>query len=270
MFDDQASNQGQTPNNLPVGEPEDMLAGIEKDETAVASEANEETTLGTAQPSALGAGILKPKVDTVAPATPNFPEAAASQPVGEEQTPATPQLEPATGMPNGPDMYPVKEPTLTRGLVMAIIITVVVVILGGGGWWIYTSFIASPDQDLTVPVPVEPAGDLAPVPVEPVAQPLEPVEEDLSADIIDEQILFGEPIDKDGDGLDDNREFDLGTDASNWDSDGDELGDGDEVIIWKTDPLNPDSDGDSYLDGQEVKSGYNPAGSGKIFEPPSE
>ena len=93
---------------------------------------------------------------------------------------------------------------------------------------------------------------------------------ELATDIIDEQILFGEPIDTDGDGLDDNRERDIGTDPNNWDTDGDGLSDGDEVIIWKTDPLNPDTDGDGYLDGEEVKSGYNPTGPGRIFEIPTE
>jgi len=62
----------------------------------------------------------------------------------------------------------------------------------------------------------------------------------------------------------------LGPTQNNWDSDGDELSDGDEVIIWKTEPLNPDTDDDSFLDGAEIKSGYNPAGPGKLFEPPVE
>ena len=43
---------------------------------------------------------------------------------------------------------------------------------------------------------------------------------------------------------------------------------GEEVKIYNTDPLNPDTDGDTYLDGEEVKGGYNPNGSGKLFELP--
>mgnify|MGYP001590250480 CR=1 FL=1 len=93
-------------------------------------------------------------------------------------------------------------------------------------------------------------------------------EEDIDKDI-DDAIIFGESIDTDGDGLDDIREADLGTSPKNWDSDGDEIGDGDEVIIWKTQPLNPDTDGDGFNDGQEIKGGYNPTGPGKLFEPPT-
>ena len=61
----------------------------------------------------------------------------------------------------------------------------------------------------------------------------------------------------------------FGTNPNNWDTDGDELGDGDEVIIWKTDPLNPDTDGDTYLDGVELKAGYNPNGEGRFAEIPN-
>jgi len=70
---------------------------------------------------------------------------------------------------------------------------------------------------------------------------------------LDDNIIVGQPIDTDNDGLDDVREYDLGTDPLNWDTDLDELSDGDEIIIWKTDPLNFDSDGDTYGDGAEIK-----------------
>jgi len=85
----------------------------------------------------------------------------------------------------------------------------------------------------------------------------------------DANILFGQQIDTDGDGLSDAEEVKLGTDPKNWDTDGDGLSDGDEVKIWHTDPLNPDTDGDGYSDGNEVKNGFNPLGSGKLFQPGS-
>lgn len=50
------------------------------------------------------------------------------------------------------------------------------------------------------------------------------------------------------------------------DLDCDRLSDIDEVDIWVTDPHNPDTDGDNLLDGDEVNNGYNPSGSGKIFQ----
>ncbi|MGE5315912.1 MAG: OmpA family protein [Acidobacteriota bacterium] len=59
--------------------------------------------------------------------------------------------------------------------------------------------------------------------------------------------------DEDGDGLTDKVEKGLGTDPEKFDTDGDGLGDGDEVNKYHTDPLNPDTDGDGINDGEEVK-----------------
>ncbi|MBR9911261.1 MAG: hypothetical protein GYB33_13010 [Gammaproteobacteria bacterium] len=42
------------------------------------------------------------------------------------------------------------------------------------------------------------------------------------------------------------------------DSDGDGLGDNEEVVTWNTDPDDPDSDDDGLLDGEEVRLGTNP------------
>ena len=93
--------------------------------------------------------------------------------------------------------------------------------------------------------------------------------EQTNEDSGDDSVLFGD-IDKDEDGLNNIRENALGTDQNNWDTDGDELGDGEEVNIWKTDPLNPDTDGDGYKDGPEVKAGYSPLGAHKLSEKPIE
>jgi hypothetical protein len=108
-----------------------------------------------------------------------------------------------------------------------------------------------------------------------------------------DQILFGEQVDSDKDGVSDSDEITLyrtdprndDTDGDNlsdgeeilvWrtealkpDSDGDGLTDGDEVKLWSTNPLNPDSDGDSHVDGQEVFNGYNPNGPGKLTRYPN-
>ncbi|PJA47589.1 hypothetical protein CO172_00755 [Candidatus Uhrbacteria bacterium CG_4_9_14_3_um_filter_36_7] len=73
-------------------------------------------------------------------------------------------------------------------------------------------------------------------------------------------------VDTDKDGLTDEKEQALGTSPTQADTDGDGLFDREEVEVYKTDPLNPDTDGDGYLDGEEVKNGYNPKGSGKLFE----
>ena len=132
--------------------------------------------------------------------------------------------------------------------------------------------INSVNTDLTIDTELPPVEEMVIAPTEPIAEEPAPVDTnpaDVAQDVADDQILFGEPIDKDGDGLDDTKEVELATDPNNWDTDGDLLGDGDEVLVWKTDPLKPDTDGDGYKDGAEVKSGYNPAGAGKIFTVPT-
>ena len=57
--------------------------------------------------------------------------------------------------------------------------------------------------------------------------------------------------DQDNDGLTNDEEATLGTDALSSDTDGDGLNDGDEVMVVGTDPLNPDTDGDGLNDGEE-------------------
>lgn len=93
-------------------------------------------------------------------------------------------------------------------------------------------------------------------------------------------------IDTDGDGLNDKREYEIGTnprskDTDNdglddiaefttyktipqfYDTDGDLLGDGEEINMYTTNPLNWDSDNDHLGDGIEVK-GYDVDGDNKI------
>jgi hypothetical protein len=64
--------------------------------------------------------------------------------------------------------------------------------------------------------------------------------------------------DTDRDGLTDEVEATLGTDPSNVDSDGDTLGDGEEVLLRGSDPLQTDTDGDSVSDNIEVANGTAP------------
>jgi hypothetical protein len=78
------------------------------------------------------------------------------------------------------------------------------------------------------------------------------------------------PLDTDQDGLSDEKEKTLGTSMIKADTDDDSLFDREEVEVYKTNPLDPDTDKDGYHDGDEVKNGYNPNGSGKLFDlPPS-
>jgi len=189
------------------------------------------------------------------------------------------------GMP--PGGYNVKTPSVGKAVITVIATIFVLVILGGGGWWVYANFISTPDdegdfsQNTTADDAVVDTTDTGGINIQvdgqdsgtdsvPDSAETDAGETDIASDIIDDQILFGEPVDKDGDGLEDDREEELGTDPNNWDSDGDDLSDGDEIIVWKTDPLNPDTDGDSFKDGEEIKNGFRPDGSGRIFEIPAE
>jgi len=65
-------------------------------------------------------------------------------------------------------------------------------------------------------------------------------------------VVAADESDTEGDRLTDAREADLGTDPTQVDSDGDELGDGDEVDVYGTDPLQPDTDGDGLTDADEL------------------
>ncbi len=64
--------------------------------------------------------------------------------------------------------------------------------------------------------------------------------------------------DKDGDGMSDVREQELGTSPEETDTDGDTIPDRLEIEVYGTDPLNPDTDGDGFPDGLELLQGFNP------------
>jgi hypothetical protein len=68
--------------------------------------------------------------------------------------------------------------------------------------------------------------------------------------------------DADGDGLTNDLEQSIGTDASLLDTDGNGLPDGDELALG-LDPLDPDPDGDGLPDGAEVALGSDPRDRGR-------
>jgi hypothetical protein len=72
------------------------------------------------------------------------------------------------------------------------------------------------------------------------------------------------PNDTDRDGIENEKEMELGLSMVNPDTDGDGLSDNEEVGVWKSDPLLFDSDGDGFGDGWEVLKGYNPIGTGSV------
>ncbi|PKL72143.1 hypothetical protein CVV26_02865 [Candidatus Kuenenbacteria bacterium HGW-Kuenenbacteria-1] len=85
-------------------------------------------------------------------------------------------------------------------------------------------------------------------------------------DILSQIKTVEQVIDSDADGLSDDEEAQLGTDALEVDSDKDGLSDRAEVKVWKTDPLKPDTDADGIKDGDELKKKTNPKGEGSLLE----
>lgn len=244
----------------------------------------QETTEPAVGPSALNAGILRPKQPREETSDVGIPSLSPQSPSFSNQPEMRPQPKPRDGgydmnvppsQVHPQDIYQVKSPSITRGIMTVIIVAIVLLILGGGAWYIYAAFIRQDTAGLPIrtieeertPGGAVPDVDQLPGDVEaPSPSSSDGIQgsSDLSPSAVDDTVLFGEPVDADGDGLDDAREKDMNTDPSNWDTDGDMLSDGDEVIIWKTDPLDPDTDNDTYVDGQEIKSGYSPTGPGRL------
>lgn len=278
MFDDKPIGPvGQTPQNLPLGEPEDVFADT-AEFVPVAPQQGSST-------SALDAGILKPRdAFGSAPSAPLPSLTPIHIGANPESTPVSPQANPQMDENMLPPMNTLKEPTMSRGIMVAIIVILGVLLVGGAGWWVL-QYLNVPE---TVPVEEEIPEEVV-VPPEPTLPVIDetqkptidftntevlPVDDAgfvnemdaTSSQNVDQSILFGESPDTDVDGLDDKKESTLGTDPMKNDTDRDGLSDGDEVLIFGSNPLLSDTDGDTYSDGNEVKAGYDPNGSGKLFE----
>lgn len=272
MFDDHVQkpgSQGVPPSNLPIGEPEDMFSPVEPADGAPMSEppqpVSEPLQPVVAGASAVRAGVLRP-------AAPPQPEVVA-MPRDTAELADTALHDPAVPPSLSSMDQQVYAPHQGGKGKMILIVVIILVLLCVVGWVTYTKFFSGGNVSTGI-TPIAPTTNTEPKKsTEPLVQeevaPPEETTEPLDTNTVDDNLLFGQPIDQDGDALDDTREETIGTDPKNWDSDGDELGDGDEVIIWKTNPLNPDSDGDTYKDGAEVRSGYSPTGAGRLFEPPT-
>ncbi len=271
MFDNHTNPPaGAVPNNLPMGEPDDMFAGSGDVEPALP-----QPDPINLPPTALDAGVLRPKMGV-----------GPQEPLLEPELP--PLAEPMPQMTGGSAMPPRRETVPTGPMPMpanvnsdgvlsaplgghkaliTVIVLLSVIIIGGGAAWAYFTFINPKDIQVlsnnNVILPVTSTSNNIPE-----TQPFVTSTEDVvqGATSTDSLILFGEPIlDTDSDGLDDNVEKEKGTNMLAWDSDGDTLSDGDEVLTWKTNPLKADTDGDTYEDAAEIKNGYNPNGDGKLF-----
>jgi hypothetical protein len=284
MFDDQIKKQqASAPSNLPVSDPEDMFSATDDVAPAESRQTIPEQPPVVGAKSALDVGVLKP-ANSQQP--PRFPQQNVLQPaVNSPQSANRISFESPTisaSIPKNPvaeepkQEYAITEPAMSRSILAILIVVAVVAIVGGGGWLLYVTFIRGdiPDQqtanldqldlkeeavDMTDLLPSDnsEAGALT-------------AEEQIKTDLINNDLLFGEQVDSDDDGIDDLKEGELGTDPKHWDTDGDTLSDGEEILIYKTNPLDPDTDKDTYNDGIEIKAGYNPLGTGRLLELPAQ
>lgn len=281
MFDDK-NNTPQPPANLPTNnEPDDMFADIEDSNLNkdVISQTDKENT--SVFPNALSSGKLKPKNEMEI----NNPDDNKFK--DQEFFNTENKIDKNFKNEQVNNVYAMKEPVLGK----VILLVVLIFILGGlvfAGWWFFGNVINKNNENFDKNIINQ--GELS-AEIEQNKMNNENIilPEELSGDFINQnqdediifttktefstdinssdEILFGDPLDSDGDGLTNYEEINIyGTDPFNLDTDGDGISDGDEILIWKTDPLNPDTDGDGYNDGLEVRSGYNPLGPGRIFE----
>lgn len=246
MFDDHpATPQGPAPSNIPLGEPQDMFEGTES--VAPLPTTPVDMAIPSTGASALNAGILKPK-STPPSILETMPQAPSV--MGDDNT--------------------IKEPKLSRGIMGTIMVVVIGFVLVGSGWFVYHMFTKDTPEVAVIPLeivpPVTNTSTDSGLPSNPTTPSVDVAPATSSSDAIDHEIIAGESPDSDGDGIKDEHEKELGTDPSNWDSDSDDLSDGEEMLIWHTNPKNADTDGDTYKDGAEVKAGYNPSGTGRLAE----
>ncbi|MCA9879505.1 MAG: hypothetical protein KC442_17055 [Thermomicrobiales bacterium] len=133
---------------------------------------------------------------------------------------------------------------------------------GGGGTVIYGDITTGPGYTVigapsveTSPAPADPAPDSGSDGSAVPGDTFVPEDTGVAPDEMataDGPGTAGSETDLDADNIADNREWDLGLDPGNADTDGDGVADGDEITIYSTDPLNGDSDGDGLTDGEEL------------------
>lgn len=215
-------------------EPEDIFSGVK--ETVPPNIQNQPT-----QPMPIKSSVQeKPPLGTPAPSVTSAPSS--------RQVPRSPNAGVDERQSLGRTI--IEEPKKSWARLLVIVVVIVVIV--GAGAWIALRY------SLFKPKPKEPEKKIEATEEEiEVFSPTTPTPEVKA------------PVDSDGDGLTDEEELLLGTDALLPDSDADGLPDKDEVKIYKTDPLDSDTDKDGYFDGEEVQNGYDPKGKGRLYEVPA-
>lgn len=264
MFEDD-NTKNNPPNNLPINEPEDMFSEVDDENSTLPNPSDNKK-------DALSAGVLQPKNEgekkEVENAVSDKPKDSLAELDISQQAESLNQVA----------QYKMKQPVLGK-ILFIILLVIVVISLLFAGWFLYGKFFNNKTPETnnksTTTLPSSKATNTqtknANTNTNSVADKNNKTTntQDVVSEQATDKILFGQAIDTDGDGLDDIREKQLGTDPNKKDSDGDGLTDGDEVLIWNTEPLNSDTDGDGYADGHEIQNGYSPLGPGKLYNIPN-
>jgi hypothetical protein len=268
MFDDLTKNQGAAddpaaqptpPANLGLG-PQEEVSFAQGDLPAPAT-----VNLKPASPAEQ---TITPGQTAAAPATPPGQAEDIFSSVEEKTPPAKPKVFEPKPVPSAAPagISPIENENSSHLVKKIIMLSAGILVFAGlayGGYYGYTRYF----KELfgrSVPVANKPAAETpAPIAEEPAAPAEEPVTPPAYEPAAEEPAALP---DADQDGLTDEEETALGTDANNIDSDEDGLFDREEVKVYKTDPLDNDTDNDTFLDGDEVKGGYNPLGPGKLYE----
>ncbi|HRH23174.1 MAG TPA: hypothetical protein PK295_00930, partial [Candidatus Magasanikbacteria bacterium] len=233
MFDDvQPPKSGNTPPNLPIGEPEDIFEAadstLQPTETALPENSlsvprEPITTINTA----LDAGVLRPKIEsaetspsTVQPLSSSIPSSSLKALEPSESytihTPSAPFLAEERGVMQNQAGVPQEAPFSGRKILMIIITLVILIVIGFGSLWIYTSFIKKNiTENNFIPTDTSSDGTSSnPVDTTPDSTVIIPTSTNP-----EDSILFGEPVDTDSDGILDTDEAGYGTNTLSWDTD---------------------------------------------------
>ncbi len=263
------------PSNLPTSkEPEDIFSKGPKSGGggAGASTPQPSVTPSSSRPAAPSPlrsmapqGVQPaPRPSQITPETPKPPIAPPS--TARPAAPAPAPLLQQRG-PVAPPPVMLEKPS--RSWVRVVLVLIVLGVLGAGGYF----FISKGGLDLIFKKKII-AEPQAPQPQIPINAQLPPPPIAETEQVPAPEVVSPPPpsiaVDSDGDGLTDEEEASLSTDSLKADSDEDGLLDNEEVRIYKSNPMFPDTDGDGYTDGEEVKNGYNPIGTGRLFQVPTQ
>lgn len=275
MFDDQLPTQsGQTPPNLPIGEPEDMFADVDPTPHGTDAEANTSNVETDVQSEATPAASSQVEPSTEPPqpivetqvATPATPttaiEAGMLQPISASQAPIAASVEPPPPISSMPEEFTpnadamsnsVREPNFARKVMILGIILIVSFGIGLLLWLIYTRFFVSEPQvvipSATLNEQQNPQDSAFVVPIS--DDFVAPIEEAPTEIVTSSGAMVTTSIDQ----MEDNTEGTTAEDqilfGDTIDTDEDLLDD-DQELQFNTDPRNWDTDGDGLSDGEEV------------------